>query len=64
MRSVFDLHPAAVTGRLLAGQPIPGAAKQDAVPEPDAERAARRLPRTSLAFRRSRRPAAARSANA
>jgi hypothetical protein len=63
MRSVFDLHPAAVTGRLLVGQPLPGAAKQDAEPEPEAERATRRIPRPRLAFRR-RKPAAARSANA
>jgi hypothetical protein len=63
MRSVFDLHPAAVTGRLLAGQPIPGPAQRDAEPEQEVERAARRLPRPRLAFRSSK-PAAARSVNA
>jgi hypothetical protein len=66
MKSIFDLHPAAVAGELLGARPLPRAAQRDAEPELDAVSAAgRRLPRPVLAFRRRRDAAAApRSANA
>jgi hypothetical protein len=65
MKSIFDLHPAAVAGELLAGRPNAGPAQRDAEPEPDTVRAESRLPRPVLAFRRRRdAAAAARSANA
>ena len=67
MRHIFDLHPAALAGELLAGRPDAGAAKQDAEPERDMVRAdrRRRLVGPLLAFRRRREAAAAaRSANA
>jgi len=67
MKSIFDLHPAAVAGELLGGRPrSAAAAPRDAEPERDEVRAARRrLPRPVLAFRRRRDAAAAtRSANA
>jgi hypothetical protein len=65
MKSIFDLHPAAVAGELLAGRPGTGVAKRDAEPERDTVRTERRLPRPVLAFRRRRdAAAAARSANA
>lgn len=66
MNSLFSLHPVAVAGELLGGRPSAGPAKQDAEPERDEVRAARRrLPRPVVAFRRRRdAAAAARSANA
>ena len=65
MKSIFDLHPAAVAGELLAGRPNAGHAQRDAEPEREPVRAERRLPRPVLAFRRRRdAAAAARSANA
>jgi hypothetical protein len=66
MKSIFDLHPAALAGELLGGRPRSAAAARDAEPELDTARAAtRRLPRPMLAFRRRRdAAAAARSANA
>jgi hypothetical protein len=65
MKSIFDLHPAAVAGELLNGRPNTGPAQRDAEPEQDTARAKRRLPRPVLAFRRRRdAAAAARSANA
>ena len=35
MRHIFDLHPAAVAGQLLAGRPDAGPARRDAEPETD-----------------------------
>ena len=66
MRHILDLHPAGLAGELLAGRPDAGPQKQDAEPERDELRAARRrLPRPVLVFRRRRdAAAAARSANA
>lgn len=65
MKSIFDLHPAAVAGELLGGRPVARAAQRDAEPEHETVRAERRLPRPVLAFRRRRdAAAAARSANA
>jgi hypothetical protein len=64
MKSIFDLHPAAVAGELLAGRPGARVAQRDAEPERDTVRAERRLPRPVLAFRRRHdAAAAARSAN-
>jgi hypothetical protein len=67
MRHIFDLHPAALAGKLLAGQPDLGAARRDAEPEPDTTRpGVRERLAARLALRRRRREAAAsaRSANA
>jgi hypothetical protein len=66
MKSIFDLHPAAVAGGLLAGRPNGGPAQRDAEPERDTVHAeSRRLLGPVLAFRRRRgASAAARSANA
>ena len=66
MKSPFALHPAAIAGELLSGRIDAGPAQQDAEPERDEVRAARRrLPRPMLAFRRRRdAAAAATSANA
>lgn len=65
MKSIFDLHPAAVAGEVLVGRPRAAVAQRDAEPEPDTVRAERRLPRPVLAFRRRRDAAtAAQSANA
>ena len=55
MRHIFDLHPAALAGELLAGRPDAGPAKQDAEPERDAVRVdgrRRRILGAVLAFRR------------
>jgi hypothetical protein len=56
MRHIFDLHPAALAGELLAGRPDAGPAKRDAEPEPDTVRAdgRRRILGAVLAFRRRR----------
>ena len=65
MRHIFDLHPAALAGELLAGRPDAGPAKRDAEPEPDTVRAdgRRRILGAVLAFRRRGKAAgAARSA--
>jgi hypothetical protein len=59
MKSIFDLHPAAVMGGLLGGRPGPTAARRDAEPEREEERAKRRLPRPVIAYRKRRDAAAA-----
>ena len=60
MRQIFDFHPAAITGRLLAGYPDVGPAPRDAEPEPDTVgRGIRERLATRLALRRSREAAAA-----
>lgn len=66
MKHLFDLHPAAVAGDLLAGRREAGQAQQDAEPERDTVPAdtRRRLPRPLLALRRREAAASARSANA
>jgi hypothetical protein len=67
MKSVFDLHPAAVASSLLAGSPRAAAAQRDAEPEDDtiAIESPRRFVGPLLAFHRRRdAAAAARSANA